>query len=346
MPHLWMFRIRLLIFNGEQAMRSTVLSVCTIALLGLFVQSAMAAPALPITKPPVTGGALAGPIVDPNALQGQWFKDAITNHEEPRPYEFYDNVYPDYGGGWASSSAITGVVTNVVTDQTSGNILSFQVLASITNDTHPLPSTFWHPGFNSHGEFLDTHDAYQGPLLDVKLTTEFAISGLGNLPANWAAPYLQGEAGNYNPPVYIVAQGCDQLGWYCWTPDEDPLTTDGGYFVPTYDFGDIGLGQTVTKTLNFTATGDGIALGDNRFYRIMESKNVGYDIFLNRTTDLKIGDWLDTLDLDTGLPYQSQNEYVLRAGNVSVFFVPEPGTFLLLAMAGIIGLIYRWRRMK
>jgi hypothetical protein len=326
-------------------MRRTLILTCALVLLGLVAQTAMAAPSLPITSPPVVNNGWTGPIQDPAAVQGQWFKN-LSGQEESRPNEFYDNVLGN-GGGTASFGAIKGLVTSVTTDQQTGNILSFKITASITNDTPALPP-FNFGGTNSHGEQLLTNQQYVGTLFAAKLTTEFAISGLNNLPAAWVGPYRQGEAGLYPPPAYIVAENYDELGWYCWTPGNTVnLVPYGSYFVPTYDFGDIAVGQTVSRELPFGTTGVGIPVGDNRFYRIMESYNFGYDIFLNRTTDLKIGDWLDTLDLDTGQPFWSQNEYVLRGGNVSVFHdVPEPGTFVLLAVAALLSAIFGFRRMK
>lgn len=325
-----------------------LMTVICLVLTLFAAQTALAAPGLLITKPPVGPvSSWTGPVIDQHAEQGQWFLNTRTTNplEEVRPYEFYDNVIGN-GGGFASFSAIKGVVNNVNRDTTNGNILSFDIFASITND---MPATSpWADGQNSHNEYLHTLEQYAGIMQNVKLTTEFAISGLNNLPLGWVGPYKQGEAGLYNPPVYVIAQDYDQLAWYCWTPgnNEPGKQPSGGYYVPTYDFPDILPGQTVTRTLHFSTTGAGIAQAlDLRFNKIMESYNSGLDIFLNRTTDLKIGDWLDTLDIDNGQPYWSQQELVQRAGNVSVFFVPEPGTIVMLAIAAFM-VLAGYRKIK
>ena len=66
--------------------------------------STMAGPSLLVTKPPVVPlSQLTGPPIDPNASQGQWFKD-IHGVESVRTNEFHDNV----SGGAAGAYAITG----------------------------------------------------------------------------------------------------------------------------------------------------------------------------------------------------------------------------------------------
>jgi hypothetical protein len=57
---------------------------------------------------------------------------------------------------------------------------------------------------------------------------------------------------------------------------------------------------------------------------------------MNRSTDLKIGDWLDVLSHDNGSPYPFTGS--ARSGNVSVFFVPEPSVMTLLTVGGLAAL--------
>lgn len=111
--------------------------------------AAYAAPSLSVTKPPASPvPSWTGPVVDPDAKEGQWFRDA-TGLEEVRPNEFYDNSTAA-GGGAAGTSAIKGVVTSIVYvgGGPGTNILSFEVTASIRND---VPTTSqWLSGSNSH----------------------------------------------------------------------------------------------------------------------------------------------------------------------------------------------------
>jgi len=66
-------------------------------------------------------------------------------------------------------------------------------------------------------------------------------------------------------------------------------------------------------------------------------------VLMNRTEDLKIGDWVDVLAPDAGPPYPIP---AFRAGNVSVFFnpIPEPSTLAMLVPLGAAALRRRRRR--
>jgi len=280
--------------------------------------SLLAAPSLMITEPPVTSQyPWTGPVQDPDAIKGQWFKDNLTGAETYRTHEFYDNVESDtlhFGGGFSSYTAIHGFVFSIITDP-SGAITSFVISATIKNDTPALSP--WADGFNSHDEALATDNQYEGTLFYTKLTAEFALSGGGAVPIAWTPPYM------YNDWPDIYAEDHDQLAWYCWTPgntwEDPPLTPYGGYFVPTWDFGNIASGGSAQLFLHFTVAGIGIVPEmDPRFSIIMESLTAGdaSDIFLNRTTSLKISTWMDDLSLDTGIPYP---DFPLRGSDVSVF---------------------------
>lgn len=125
------------------------------------------------------------------------------------------------------------------------------------------------------------------------------------------------------------------------------MAPSGDYLVPTWDFGNIPVGQTVTRLLSFDirdALGNPVGLPntDPRWESIYESELDKVDLLLNRTTSLKISDWLDTLAVDTGLPYPVSPD---TSSDVSVFFVPEPSTVILL-LAGALCLVgyLGWRK--
>jgi hypothetical protein len=306
-----------------------ILSVSTLVL---------GAPSLEITKPPVTPvPSGTGPLEDPDAIQGQWFNDSTV-----RPYEFYDNLYPTNGGGivnkdiggvtqnWGSTNAIYGKAQDVTLEQ--GNITSFKIKAVITNDTPGFGP--WLPGQNSHGESLDTQNQYAGTLVNARLTAEFAIRDLNTLPTSWTSPYTDRQP-------YIIADNENGGAWYCWTPGGQ--TPTGDYFVPYWDLGTIPQGSSVIKELVFSVSGAGLDPTDPRYSAILASESAAWglgDLFLNRTTDLKLGDWIDTLAPDTGEAYPSQD--ILRSGNVSVFHTPEPATALLF-LGGLARLLRRRR---
>lgn len=302
--------------------------VCVGVSVASLTLAAVAGPSLPITKPPVQPlPSWTGPGIDPHAQAGQWFvrPDGL---QEPRSHEFYDNV-TQFGGGFAGSNAIYGKVTNVVIAPGAQAITGFEITATITNDGFGYGE--WQPGRNSHQEFLLTQEQYVGTLYQAKLTAEFALAGLQLVPAAWVGPYR-------DRPEYIVALNHDQNAWYCYTPDNPVgLGPSGNYFVPAWDFGDIPVGGSATRVLRFGVAG-AITPNDPRYGVIMGSFQAPTgqgDVFLNRTTDLKIGDWLDELARDAGVPYPT--DWPLRGGDVSVFHnIPEPASLVLLAIGALL----------
>ena len=97
----------------------------------------LSAPGFWITKPPVVPiggpGSDTGPPPDPNALDGQWFRDAATGAEDYLETEFYDNE-DGMGGGFAFTFAIQGVVTFLRFTGPGGTIDQFNLMVTITND--------------------------------------------------------------------------------------------------------------------------------------------------------------------------------------------------------------------
>lgn len=308
--------------------------ICLVAVVipaSLLLSTAvMAAPSLRISKPPVVSGSnpYTGPVQDSDASAGQWFRDVEGMQAETvRPYEFYDNKQGS-GGGLSSTNAVYGKAKNLIYQ--GPNIIGFTIRATITNDT-PSSTGAWADGLNSHGETLHTTQKYVGTLIGTRLTTSFAIGGLGGLPSAWVPPYSDLQP-------YIIAQNYDWRAWYCWSPGLEQGGPTGGYFVPTYDFGNIPVGGHVTRDLSFTVSGAGLDPSDPRFGAVIDSSYAlvgGGDLFAARTTSLKISNWLDTLALDNGFPYPVPPG---TSSDVSVFHaVPEPGSLLALC-SGLAGL--------
>ncbi|MGD9128056.1 MAG: PEP-CTERM sorting domain-containing protein [Planctomycetia bacterium] len=324
-----------------------LMTLVSVSVVCFIANLAFAAPSLDITKLSSTGvqpfQSWTGPRHDPHATQGQWFLN-MDGTEEYRTNEFYDNVYNedvlDSGGGFAGSFAIVGKSTNVLMDAMN-NIIAFDIDATITNDTPSIEP--WRAGTNSHGEFLSTQQQYKGTLYDTKLAVEFAV----DLPSfdawrnNLAGAAITLPYTLVDP--LIIAEEVDELGWYCWTPDNEAgLAPNGDYLVPTYDFGDILPGQSVTRTLHFSVQG-GITPNDLRYEVLLSDE----DLFLNRTTSLKISNWIENLVIDPGTPYPYGVDEMLLNSDVSVFHnVPEPSTLVLLTLALGMGLAMKIRRKK
>jgi hypothetical protein len=293
---------------------------------------AWGAVSLDITKPPVTGGIGAGPPNDPNANQGQWL---VRNGPGPEPFvrshEFYDNI-PGKGGGQSGRHAIFGAVS-VVNDNPdwdgSTPITSFTVHTTVTNDTLTW-SGDWAPGANSHGESRTRMpgDPYVGDLADSWLTIEFALADLGLRPQTVTPPYTQ-------PLPEIYATNEDGRAWYCYNSNTEPANP-GNYFVPAWEFGTIPLGGSVTLDLKFAINGQIDESNNFDAFWLLANSLIGYsDILMNRTTDLKIGNWVDVPATDTGPDYPNP---ALLSGNASLFHIPEPSIISLLGLIGLIGL--------
>ena len=108
--------------------------------------------------------------------------------------------------------------------------------------------------------------------------------------------------------------------------------------MPAWDFGDIPPGAQVDRVMEFIITSGGIPAGDP----VRTALESGNDVFMNRTTSLKISDWVDTVRIDNGTPYDLIPSH---DSNVSVFHnIPEPGTGLSL-LIGLWGL-FMLRRTK
>ncbi len=296
--------------------------------------SALGAPALDIRVPPVIGNG-AGPGFDPNSSQGQWFLRP-NGVAEVRTHEFYDNI-PGQGGGGVGSLAIQGHLLQLIPGA-PGFISGYVIRASITNNT-PMVGGGWQPGRNLHQEFLPAPSSlYVGKMFDVKLTSHWADDGVqGNFNPNFPnVPSINPANPHGESNTYAVNH--DQLGWYCFNPN-NAANPPGSFQVPTWDFGDIDVGQTVTRDLTFG------------FYNQLPASQFSTTLFniqdflIGRSNDLKIGAYYQNDPIlngifDTGAPYPFgglPGTVTAEYANVSVFFnVPTPGALALLGLGGLL----------
>ena len=271
--------------------------------------SVLAAPSLPITKPPVSGTD-TGPDADPHSARGQWFSDTNTVVFDFRSHEFYDNT-AEQAGGTNQHRAITGYITDIKYDSEfpipPPKITSFSIIATISNDT-PSLQTGWAGATNSHVEALSTTNQWNGTLFSVVLTAEFAWNNIRSGPTEFNYPYI------FAANVDVNAVNEDLWAWYCWNPSSFP-TRPGGWFVPAWNFGDIPKGMGATRVLNFSFQ---IPLpSEAPLYSALKTWQMnGTDVFANRSTSLKIESWLNNMEADSPA---DPLDYVNVTNSVSVF---------------------------
>lgn len=279
-----------------------------------------AAPSLPITEPPVGSSDLDGPDIDPGSIMGQWFTNLTSGAEEVRSHEFHDNAFGE-GGGASGAASIVGKVISISYAGSPGisDIIDFEIEATIINDTDSVTGTP-SPGFNSHDEVRSIIPEYVGTMVDTKLTADFAVADISMLPIG-IYPYKDPF-----PEVYIVAENEDQWAWYCWNAEADSVSasTVGAYQVPAWDFGDIppggGAAIEILRFSVFNTSGGGLPTGDPRYSVLVASEATGADLFANRSSSLKISDWVDILHYDDGTEYPDASD---SSSDVSVFHNEE-----------------------
>lgn len=248
----------------------------------------------------------------------QWFYP-LQQGESPvaAEKEFYDNRKPDVipaapWGGASGTKAIQSWVNWIGYDG-NGQITEFNLEATVTNDLYDFNEMLnGTQGGNDHKQSApNIYQQVKEIMYATRLTASFADDGvLHNYP---------------NPESNIYALAYDELAWYCYAKSEPPQASGpSGYWVPTWVFGDIAVGQSVTKTLKFklyVPEPPGTPLYD----LLRDSLNNKTDLFINRTGSLKISQYPDQMFKDDGTNFPGpQGSY---GSDVSVFYNKsnEPG---------------------
>lgn len=260
-----------------------------------------AAPSLDVRKPPVFSFSGTNPntgpaSLDPTAKRGQWFapRYGTTPAPSPRSHELYDNA-SGQGGSSIGAQTIFGYVSSITYAAGPGtNIMGFQITAMIRNDANFGTGSF-QPGTNSHGERRSSTAVYKGALVRPVLVVEFAQTS----PSLFPTGVLTGTP--YTPQMgpRILATNHDLHGWYCF----NNTWPQGRFWVPAWQFPDIAVGGVAMRTLNFTVADGGIPPGELRYGWITQSNSIRRDILSNRTTSLKISNWVERPFLDDGTAY-------------------------------------------
>jgi len=240
---------------------------------------------------------------------GQWFKNKTTQAVSKASKEFYDNIFsgsfpsPEWGGWW-KSDAIYGTIGTISYDAT-GKVTGFTIDAFISNDTYAYAGVLTQTtGTNSHFQTAPNVAGQSAEVMfNTRLTASFADAGLGG------TQYSNIRAVNY-----------DELAWYCTSSSEPPqhvLPTDGDYRVPTWRFGDIAVGASAYRELQF-ALYSPAAPGSQFYLWLHDAYNNWWDVLANRTKSLKISKYPDSLFQDNGTAWPAES--ASNCSDVSVFY--------------------------
>ena len=309
----------------------------------VFAAGALGSPGLDVRSagsgPITAGNAPAGPSNDPTTQQGQWFLDnnglAVANS-----HEFHDNIDGN-GGGPPNHLAIQGSFVNYV--MAGPNIVGYVMNVSITNNTNLVNGPYAAQP-NLHGENRGSSTPYVGTMFDVRFSSHWADDGvIGNF--NAGGPNLvSNNPGTTFGESNSFAVGYDALAWYSHTtaggiPGTIFQWPQGQFQVPTWDFGNIVVGQTVTRLLTF-----GLYNAVSNAAVPPASVFQGQDFLIARSNDIRIASYFQDDPVLNGIfdrlqPYPpgSFNFNNSQYGNSSVFFnVPAPGAGVLLALSGVL----------
>jgi hypothetical protein len=78
--------------------------------------------------------------------------------------------------------------------------------------------------------------------------------------------------------------------------------------VPAWQFSDLAVGALATRTLDFIVVDGGIPPGELRYGLITQSNSLRRDILSNRTTSLKISNWVERPLFDDGTAYPPRGQ--------------------------------------
>jgi hypothetical protein len=326
-----------------------------------------------------------GPTINPDGSHGQYFLDSL-GRPQLRTHEFYDDPFDNDASFiplrikdlWGQ---VIGM--NVVDRSGVNHVTDFTLRVSITNYFDPGGQPFAHSGITQLNERNSNLALLQNRTMqEVLLTTEFARLP-GNRPVQINVGTDEsfynenlvdaGEALSTGPTSpQIIAQNADARAWYGITPGSSRSPTVGNYIVPTFNFGDILPGETATRDINFSVEALGIPDGEQRYEALEASflfwrynlpvsdplyiappdpltaamqKNFA-DVLYAHSSDLKVGNYLDTLQTHLTQRNNAINfQGLIPIGNASVFYnIPEPATLGLLCGVAVMSLRRRRRK--
>jgi hypothetical protein len=279
-----------------------------------------------------------GPPSDPFAANGQWFRSIGTNGlpiDDFRTHEFHDNIAGSGGGpipgGGGGNLAIQGIFAGWIPG--GPGVIGYSMNVSITNNNPAVIGPFAEQS-SQHGERRIGGQPYTGDMLGVRFVS------------HWASTFSPGQfqVGGPHVPSTITAGGAanagtsntyaannDATAWYCWT-NLNPGGSghpQGDYQVAAWDFGNISVGQTVTRTLTFM------------FYNGLNASMLptvpSTDLLIARSNDIRVASFFQDDPVmwgitDTGTAYPNGSSpsnpilFPQGYGNSSVFFnIPTPG---------------------
>jgi hypothetical protein len=324
-----------------------------------------------------------GPGFNPSGSHGQYFQRGSAF--ELRTQEFYDDLYDNDASFvpvrikdlWGQVIDINKVDRNGV-----DHITGFTLRVSVFNQFDPAGQPKSFHGITQLGERNSTLALQRAEtMVDTLVTMEFArLAGSRPTQIDFGTDesfYNEmlvdaAEAQSTGPSSpQIIAIDPDATAWYGITPGSTRSDVAGGFIVPAYDFGTLLTGETATRDIQFAVEGAGLSAGEQRFTALDQSwlfwryhlpvtdpdsiappdiltaalqRNFA-DVLYAHSSDLKVGNYLDTLQTHlTQQNFAINFDGLIPIGNASVFYnVPEPTTFAVIASTGVLALRRRRR---